>query len=92
MGLLRCTPAGWRQIEAELATTDADALQTTELLQRLVARGTRIATVPVDGGWCEVDSTSDLALYERCLVRSGWRHDWRHGWSDATGAHGGAVA
>jgi choline kinase len=92
MGLLRCTPAGWRQIDAELATTDADTLQTTELLQLLVTRGARIATVAVDGGWCEVDSATDLSLYERCSTRPGWRHDWRHGWSAASAERDGGVA
>lgn len=80
MGLVRFTPAGWRRAEEAIRASDARTLQTTELLQRLVERGVAIATLPVRGRWCEVDSESDLALYERELRRPGWRHDWRHDW------------
>ena len=91
MGLLRFSPDGWRLVEAELARLDEStrrALQTTQLLQLLVERGARVAAIPVHGRWCEVDSASDLALYEAALARPGWRHDWRPGWTvTRAGAH-----
>ena len=37
----------------------------TSFLQCLIDRGRPIRAVPVDGGWLEVDSASDLELYRR---------------------------
>jgi hypothetical protein len=32
----------------------------------------------VEGKWCEIDSESDLALYERLIRQNNtWQHDWR---------------
>ena len=36
----------------------------TSFLQLLIDRGMPVAAVPVDGGWLEVDTTDDLAVYE----------------------------
>lgn len=93
MGLLRFTPAGWRHAEDVIARSDARTLQTTHLLQRMVERGVPIAAVPVRGGWCEVDGTNDLEVYEQALRQPGWRHDWRRAWtpSDAGEARGGTA-
>lgn len=84
MGLLKITPEGWRTIRALVDNLPADAvnrLDMTGLLARLIEVGTRIATVPVDGRWCEVDSGADLALYTRRLAEVAstgrWTHDWR---------------
>ncbi|MCA3238254.1 MAG: NTP transferase domain-containing protein [Curvibacter sp.] len=79
MGLLRFTPAGWAEVEAYLHTLGAErrALDMTSLLSALLARGTPIAAIGVAGRWCEVDSASDLALYEQALRQPGWSHDWR---------------
>jgi NDP-sugar pyrophosphorylase family protein len=94
MGLLRFSPDGWRLVEAELARLDQGTrrtLQTTQLLQLLVERGARVAAIPVHGRWCEVDSESDLAIYEAALARPGWRHDWRVDWTaeHASSGHDG---
>lgn len=88
MGLVRFTPAGWREAEDVIAAADASTLQTTGLLQLLVERGVAIATLPVRGRWCEVDDARDLALYEHALRSPGWPHDWRHGWSDGHAGDG----
>ena len=81
MGLLKLTPTGWGQVRALLGRTplaEGDALDVTALLRRLLAEGKEIATVPVDGRWCEVDSESDLRMYESKLESpDGWSHDWR---------------
>lgn len=37
----------------------------TSFLQWLIDHGRSVRAVPVDGGWLEVDSAADLALYER---------------------------
>lgn len=37
----------------------------TSFLQWLIDHGRSVRAVPVDGGWLEVDSVDDLALYER---------------------------
>lgn len=81
MGLLKFTPEGWRQVQRLLKRLDSgtrDRLDMTSLLQRLLAAGVSVVGVAVDGHWCEVDSESDLRLYEAKLRDGkGWSHDWR---------------
>ena len=80
MGLLRVTPRGWQTIKDAWDFTPPerhDRLDMTGLLRQLLARGERVRTVPIDGGWCEVDSPQDLASYERALATGTWSHDWR---------------
>lgn len=87
MGLLRITPAGWSIIEevrGGLTADERDRQDMTGLLALLAARGVRVGAVPVRGRWCEVDSQSDLALYEERLraaeiAPAPWSHDWRDG-------------
>ena len=71
MGLLKFTPAAWTVIETLLAALDPqarDRLDMTALLRRLLAdQRLSIATVATEGGWGEIDSPSDLALYEQML-------------------------
>ena len=70
MGLLKITPAAWQAIEELLGRLDRqvrDRLDMTGLLQRLLERRFPIATISADGQWGEVDSASDLALYERMI-------------------------
>jgi L-glutamine-phosphate cytidylyltransferase len=67
MGLLKFTPRGWRDVEALLATLDAqtrDRLDMTDLLQRLLRQNIAIGTIGTDGQWGEIDNPGDLALYE----------------------------
>ena len=73
MGLLRITPAAWQAIEQLLERLDGqvrDRLDMTGLLRRLLGQGFPIATIATDGQWGEVDSASDLALYET-MVKDG---------------------
>ena len=84
MGLLKFTVGGWRTIAAHLeglADAATDRLDMTGLLRRLIADGHEVRGVPVDGGWVEVDSESDLLYYESMVDaaddRSPWTHDWR---------------
>ncbi|MBK9090355.1 MAG: phosphocholine cytidylyltransferase family protein [Holophagales bacterium] len=81
MGLLRFTPkavSAVRDVVAGLPDEQARRLDMTSLLRRLLAKGFPIGTVPVDGRWCEVDSETDLALYEAHLASSTpWVHDFR---------------
>ncbi len=71
MGLLKFTPAAWAVIQALLARLDSqarDRLDMTALLRRLLAdQLLPISTVATDGGWGEIDSPSDLQLYEEML-------------------------
>lgn len=53
-----------------LATRPAQTMFMTDLLQGLINLGAAVTAVPIQGGWVEVDSPSDLALAER-LVRAG---------------------
>ena len=56
----------------------------TSLLQLLLKDGVEIDTTPVNGRWCEVDSETDLRLYEHKLEHPNWTHDWR--WETAVTA------
>lgn len=67
MGLLRFSPRGWQTVAGLLAAMDAEAcdrLDMTSLLQRLLNDGVVINTVAIAEPWYEVDSESDLRLYE----------------------------
>lgn len=85
MGLLKFTPAGWRQVEHVASTLPPEeqrSIDTTNLLRVLLRNGARIRCIPVDGGWCEVDGSADVELYQRLLAESDrngnrWDHDWR---------------
>jgi choline kinase len=46
-------------------TRSLDKLYMTDLLQGLIADGKRLQAVPIDRGWVEVDSPTDLAVAER---------------------------
>jgi len=66
MGLLKFTPAGWATVArliGDLPAEARDRLDMTSLLQRLIASGTPVRAVAVEGPWGEVDSADDLALY-----------------------------
>ena len=87
MGLLKISPAGWRRIEVildDLPKAWRDRLDMTSLLQLLLEDGAEINATPTQGRWCEVDSETDLRLYEERLGRPNWEHDWR--WEDTVTA------
>lgn len=79
MGLLRVTHQGWREITAACRDLGDDVARTdmTSFLRLLMARHVPIATVPVQGRWCEVDNQDDLRAYTEMLERGSWDHDWR---------------
>ena len=85
MGLVRTTPAGWRVMASHLhalSPDTVDGLDMTALLRLLLANGVRIAAVPVDGGWCEVDNQKDVLAYEELIRQADsggplWDHDFR---------------
>lgn len=67
MGLLRLTPRGFALIEAlvdSLSPDRRDRLDMTSLLSLLIAQGATLTALRNDWPWGEVDSPSDLALYE----------------------------
>ena len=85
MGLLKITPDGWRAMESfihNLPREERDRIDVTALLSQMLAVGAVVETSPVEGRWCEVDSASDLELYEKRLAQADqngtpWDHDWR---------------
>jgi choline kinase len=85
MGLLKFTPNGWNQIQNKLKSLPndiCDRLDITSLLQLLLQDGINVRCMPVEGRWCEVDSASDLKLYEHFIRKADgnanrWSHDWR---------------
>lgn len=67
MGLLMFRPFGWAQVTAlleRLRPAVRDALDSTGLLNRMIAAGVPVNTVPIDGGWGEIDSKADLQACE----------------------------
>ena len=82
MGLVRWNPASFaraRALSDGLPAPQADRLDMTSLLQRLLAAGERIDCFPVEGGWCEVDHQQDVEAYRVHLESGRWSHDWRSG-------------
>jgi L-glutamine-phosphate cytidylyltransferase len=81
MGLLKFTPAGWRQVCSFLnliSQAQRDKLDMTGLLRNLLQEGVSIRTKAVDGRWCEVDCEQDVRVYESRLQSGNpWKHDWR---------------
>lgn len=80
MGLLKITPQGWQQICGCIKTLPPGQdkqIDMTTLLSLLLSNGVRIAAVPVKGGWVEVDTASDISLYESQLAADKWPHNWR---------------
>jgi len=74
MGLLRFTPRGWRSVQdllRSLNQAQRDKLDVTSLLRQLLDRGHALGAVPVDQPWYEVDSQSDLDLYQAWAKRDG---------------------
>lgn len=68
MGLLKFTPAGWSQIAdclESLPTETVDSMDMTSLLQHLIQSDVQINATAIKDRWFEVDSESDLLLYER---------------------------
>ena len=67
MGLLRITPAGWAKIRRAMAGDLPKPLAKTDmtaLLSYLLLQGIKVKAIPYGGLWLEVDSPTDLALYE----------------------------
>lgn len=83
LGLLKFTPTGWAASEEFLSKLSADErsrIDVTSMLRGLLKIGVKVWCVPVSGRWCEVDSDSDVRLYERLLSKLNnrkWDHDWR---------------
>ena len=67
MGLLRFTPEGWGEmlrIRSNLTSEQCDKMHMTGTLQKVLeAQKIRIAALPYEGEWGEVDSAEDLATY-----------------------------
>lgn len=68
MGLLKFTPQGWREMAQYLGGLEpsaVDRLDMTSTLRALIKRNVAISTCAMAEGWYEVDTESDLRLYER---------------------------
>ena len=85
MGLLKFTPHGWQQVQSvtvKLPPEAIDKLDMTSLLSLLLKSDIAIHVTGVNGRWCEVDSQTDIALYDRMIEQNKqastvWSHDWR---------------
>ena len=74
MGLLRFTPRGWvhvQEVVASLSPLARDRLDMTTLLGHLLRRDREIVAIPTAESWYEVDSQSDLDLYQSMAQHRG---------------------
>jgi len=84
MGLVRTTPHGWSRIvdcidriARDAGEAAAQRLDTTSLLNALIASGEAVHCIDLAGGWVEIDSLDDLRAVETALDRKDFRHDFR---------------
>lgn len=81
MGLLYFTPEAWHKTEELLKSLPAetvDKMDITSLLSRLLNIGLGIGAVGIRGKWCEVDTLTDVSLYQDQINGCAeWMHDWR---------------
>lgn len=89
MGLLKVTPEGWATWRAKCESLGPrlDTTDMTGFLGLLLRDGAKIGAVAVQGAWCEVDSESDLELYEAALAKGTFSHDWRERDENGMGLH-----
>jgi choline kinase len=68
MGLLRFSPAGWREVmrvRSELSEDVVDSMHMTGILQKVIAAGqVPVQGIPFEGLWGEIDSPTDLDFYK----------------------------
>lgn len=71
IGLMRFSEQALQRIDAMIAAEPhlRERLDSTGLLQKCIDAGEAIQGVPIDGRWCEVDSTRDLAVAHRRIER-----------------------
>lgn len=67
MGLLKMSHSGWKaclEFFNRLPPSEQDRLDMTGFLFQFIESGGHVQAVPYDHPWAEIDSPSDLALYE----------------------------
>lgn len=71
MGLLRFTPKGWAEVtrvRATLSAAERDRMHMTGTLQMLIeAKRIPVHAISYKGNWGEIDSETDLSVYENDL-------------------------
>lgn len=69
MGLLKFTPSGWKSVVEFFHDKNMDRYDMTSTLSGLVENGIRINTIAVNGGWCEIDSESDIEVFKSLEIK-----------------------
>lgn len=80
MGLMFITPPAWQRIKRHLLSlseSELNQLDMTTLISNLIAVGFQVGAVAIEGGWVEVDTPTDAALYEAKAKQSSWHHNWQ---------------
>lgn len=73
MGLLKFSPRGFKEVEdlvASLPDEIGQKLDMTGLLGRLIEKGTVVRGMPIDGGWCEIDTPADLRVARKLFEQN----------------------
>jgi len=67
MGLLKITPQSWKKIKKILKDCNIKEMDMTTMLNLLISEGVKIKGIPSVSPWAEIDSPSDLDVYEKLL-------------------------
>jgi hypothetical protein len=65
MGLLKFSPQSWNNVKIILENHDIEKLDCTSMLKILIRSGIKIKGIAISAQWGEIDSASDLELYEK---------------------------
>lgn len=64
MGLIKISREGWNDIKSLISLKDMRKLDITSMLKILIENEYKIKGVPISDMWGEIDSQSDIKLYE----------------------------
>jgi L-glutamine-phosphate cytidylyltransferase len=80
MGLIKLNAQGWqkaKQIFYSLDEYTRDRIDMTSFLALLIACNIKIAVEFICGKWLEIDTQSDINIYDNLLKDGTWKHNWR---------------
>jgi choline kinase len=78
---VECWDAVRNKTAPQFGNRTADMCYLTDILQRLVDMGESVRSVPVKSGWLEIDSPTDLTVYNDWLENGRLKSFFRTEWS-----------
>ena len=81
MGLIKITSSGWQSMYELYRTFPEEKrnkIDMTSMISELLKNQIKVNIIYIEGRWCEVDTFSDVTVYEKQLSKAAeWVHDWR---------------